>query len=230
MPWSSNATFLVVVGEEPRDLEAGHVPPAQPGSVRAIYKPAKGERPLWDFPGGLYRREAAAYELAEWLGWHLIPRTIVREGPLGLGSFQTYVDADYEEHYFTLLEQRPQTHDRLREFAAFDVLSNNADRKGGHVLLGDDGELWGIDNGLCFHEEMKLRTVIWDFADEKVPRALIPSLERLTEVTGPGDLGLLGDLLTADECAALLKRARKLARRPVFPRPHSDHAYPWPMV
>ena len=165
-----------------------------------------------------------------WLGWDLIPRTIVRDGPYGTGSFQTFVDADYNTHYFTLLEDRTDTHDRLRAFAAFDVVANNADRKGGHVLIDATDGIWGIDNGLCFHTDYKLRTVIWDFADEPIPVALMAGLERVASVAVPDDMGLLAELLERDEFDAMVKRARKLARRPVLPRPHSDHAYPWPMV
>jgi uncharacterized repeat protein (TIGR03843 family) len=164
------------------------------------------------------------------LGWDLIPRTIVRDGPYGKGSFQRFVDADYNTHYFTMLEEQPNTHDRLRAFGAFDVIANNADRKGGHLLIDAAGAIWGIDNGLCFHTENKLRTVVWDFADEKVPKPLLEGLERLASVAVPEDLGLLAELLERDEFDAMVKRARKLAKRPVLPRPHSDYAYPWPMV
>ncbi len=135
---------------------------------RAVYKPLRGERPLWDFPDGLYRREVAAYELSAALGWSLVPETVARDdGPYGAGSYQRFVDADFTEHYFTLLEQ-PDHHDLLRRIAVFDLVANNADRKSGHCLLGDDGNIWGIDHGLCFAVPPKLRTVMWDFAGEPI--------------------------------------------------------------
>lgn len=217
MPWSSNATFLVT-------LRLGD------DAVRAIYKPHKGERPLWDFPSGLFQREVAAYELAAFLGWDVIPRTVLRDGDYGIGSAQTFVDADFEEHYFTLLEKRPDTHVQLRTLAVLDVLANNADRKGGHILFDPtDSTIWGIDNGLCFHEDYKLRTVIWDFAGEKIPKELRPDVERLA-ATPAGSLGPLDALLSDDEIAVLLQRAKRIADRPIFPNPRNDHAYPWPLV
>ena len=178
----------------------------------------------------LYRREVAAYELAAFLGWDVIPRTVLRDGDYGIGSVQTFVDADFEEHYFTLLEKRPDTHVHLRTLATLDVLANNADRKGGHILFDPtDSTIWGIDNGLCFHEDYKLRTVMWDFAGEKIPKELRPDLQRLAE-TPAGSLGPLDDLLSDDEIAVLLQRAQRLTDRPVFPSPRNDHAYPWPLV
>ena len=159
MPWSSNGTFLPPWPSTACDLPA-------------IYKPHRGERPLWDFPDGLYQREVAAYELSEALGWDLVPETVLRaEAPLGIGSLQRFVDADFEQHYFTLLEQ-PVHHAALRAMAAFDLVANNADRKGGHCLIDADGHVWGIDHGLCFHIEPKLRTVIWDFGGEPLPAEL----------------------------------------------------------
>src|SRR5580698_4821140 len=150
---SSNATLLVTcrLGDE---------------ELLAVYKPHKGERPLWDFPGGLFRREVAAFALSEALGWGLVPETVLRaEGPFGEGSVQRFVheaqDGEGTEHYFTLRD-KPVWHDTLRRLCAFDVVANNADRKSGHVLLSE-GRLWAIDNGLCFNEHDKLRTVIWDF-------------------------------------------------------------------
>ena len=176
-----------------------------------------------------YQREVATYELAALLGWEVIPRTVRRDGDYGIGSVQQFVDADFEQHYFTLLEGRPETHAQLRTLAALDIMANNADRKGGHVLVDGEGGIWGIDHGLCFHEEPKLRTVMWDFGGEKVPKVLRPDIERVANLE-PGGLGPLDDLLSADEVAMLLRRARRLAERPVYPKPNSDYAYPWPMV
>ena len=211
MPWSSNATFLGQV------CHAGH-------TMLAIYKPGRGERPLWDFPPDLYKRELAAYLLSEALGWGIVPETVVRDGPLGEGSLQRFVDADFAEHYFTLLEQ-PRWRDELLRIAVFDVLANNADRKGGHCLLAE-GRIWGIDHGLCFHASPKLRTVVWDFAGETVPAALVDDVARLA-ASPPDDLLAV---LDEDEAAALCGRAERLARRPVLPQPGGHHPYPWPMV
>ncbi len=216
MPWSSNATFLVT-------LRLGD------DSIRGIYKPHKGERPLWDFPSGLYQREVAAYELAAFLGWNVIPRTVLRDGDFGVGSIQTFIDADFSQQYFTILESIPDTHDQLRMLATLDVIANNADRKGGHVLIDGTNTIWGIDNGLCFHEEPKLRTVMWDFAGDIIPRDLRDDIERLVS-TEPGSLGPLDELLDGSEIDMMLKRAKKLLKKPTFPNPTSNYAYPWPLV
>lgn len=234
MPWSSNATFLVHLRisdgaseDRPDDGVGGET---TSDALKAIYKPYKGERPLWDFPAGLYRREVAAYELAVLLGWDIIPRTVLREGPFGIGSVQTFVEADFSEHYFTMMESRPSVHHHFRTMATFDLIANNADRKGGHLLLrpGDD-TVWGIDQGLCFNVEPKLRTVLWDFAGEKIPKHLRADVARVSSMR-PGTLGALDELLTDDEIATMLDRAQRVSERPFFPHPKSDYAYPWPMV
>ncbi len=215
LPWSSNATFLTeLVG-------------AGPAPVLAIYKPESGERPLWDFPAGLWKREVAAYLVSEALGWALVPPTVARaQAPLGPGSVQLWVEADYEQHYFTLLEDGAH-HPALRRVAVFDVLINNADRKGGHLLLDGGGHVWAIDHGVCFHAEPKLRTVVWDFAGEKVDAALLDDLGPIS--TGELPSGL-DRLLEADELAALVTRARRLRRRGRYPAPSTDFPYPWPLV
>lgn len=214
MPWSSNGTFLAIVGVEGT-------------TVPAIYKPGRTERPLWDFPDGLYRREVAAYELARQLGWDLVPDTVLRrEGPLGVGSLQRFVDARFEEHYFTLL-QEDRHHRALARMAAFDVVANNADRKGGHCLLDAHNHIWGIDHGLCFHPSPKLRTVIWDFADDDIASELLTDLTRLAEA-GPGPE--LAALLHDDELEALTSRVTRVLHGPSFPQPNNDHPYPWPLV
>ncbi len=242
MPWSSNATFLVhlrVADDAPDDALEDDSEDVSDGavdletdreSVKAIYKPYKGERPLWDFPAGLYRREVAAYELAVLLGWEIIPRTVLREGPFGIGSVQTFVEADFSEHYFTMMESRPSVHHHFRTMATFDLIANNADRKGGHLLLRpEDDTVWGIDQGLCFNVEPKLRTVLWDFAGEKIPKHLRADVERVASMQ-PGNFGALDELLTDDEIATMLERAHRVIERPFFPHPKSDYAYPWPMV
>jgi uncharacterized repeat protein (TIGR03843 family) len=214
MPWSSNGTYLATVGEGD-------------GTVAAIYKPGRTERPLWDFPDGLYRREVAAYELACELGWDLVPETVLRtEGPLGEGSVQRFVDADFAEHYFTLLGDE-RHHPALARMAAFDLVANNADRKGGHCLIDRTGHLWGIDHGLCFHTAPKVRTVMWDFVGEPIDDALVTDLRRLA-ADGPGDA--LRRLLHDDEIEALVARLDALLRRPAYPRPRNDHPYPWPLI
>jgi uncharacterized repeat protein (TIGR03843 family) len=214
IPWSSNATFVVeVTGAANRGL--------------AIYKPGLGERPLWDFDRGLWRREVASYELARHLGWDIVPVTVARpDGPLGEGSLQLFVDAVPDEHYFTLVE-KPGLAAQLKRVAAFDVVANNADRKSGHCLLTEDGHVWAIDNGLTFHTETKLRTVIWDFAGEKVADDLLAALGPLSEGEVPA---ALGDLLDDEEVRAMARRAGALVRRGRFPKPTGDFPYPWPLI
>jgi uncharacterized repeat protein (TIGR03843 family) len=213
MPWSSNGTFLVTVR-------------ADDVWTRAIYKPRRGERPLWDFPAGLDRREAAAYELSRFLGWDLVPHTVLRDGPLGPGSVQRFVDADFEQHYFTLFEADRHL-DGLRAMCAFDLLANNTDRKSGHCLVSVGDELFGIDHGLCFHEEFKLRTVIWEFAGEPIPAPLLHDIGRLCHDDVPDPLA---GLLRPVERDALHQRARDLVELGHFPADPSGHRYPWPLV
>ncbi len=212
LPWSSNATFLVQVCLDGT-------------SGLAVYKPLRGERPLWDYPEGLYRREVAAYLVSEALGWGLVPETVLRDGPLGPGSLQRFVDADFAEHYFTLLE-RPEHHDALKAVCTFDLVVNNGDRKSGHCLLGQDGRLWAIDHGLSLHTDPKLRTVIWDFAGQQVPEDRLEALARLAASPPSALAGLVHDA----EVEALAARAAAVVRRPVFPPVRSPRAYPWPLV
>ncbi|MCU1450058.1 MAG: hypothetical protein JWP02_2228 [Acidimicrobiales bacterium] len=212
MPWSSNGTYLVKVCLDGQD-------------ARAVYKPVRGERPLWDFPPGLYRREVAAYVVAEALGWGLVPETVLRDGPLGTGSLQRFMPSDFQQHYFTLLEF-PEHHDALQAICTFDLVVNNADRKGGHCLLGEDGRVWSVDHGLCFHADPKLRTVMWDFEGQAVPEHLVADLARFA-VSLPDELG---DLLDGEELEALAARAAAIVRRPVFPAARSGRPYPWPLV
>jgi uncharacterized repeat protein (TIGR03843 family) len=214
MPWSSNATFLVNVFD-------GNQTCAQ-----AIYKPIRGERPLWDFPSGLHRREVAAYRLSVALGWGIVPPTILREGPFGDGSLQLFVPSDFEQHYFTLHENRPDLHPQLKAICAFDILANNADRKGGHCLLGLDGRVHAIDNGLCFAADFKLRTVIWEFSGQRVPKELLDAIARVARAVPVEVAALLDD----EENEAIRARASALLARGVFPIDASGHRYPWPMV
>jgi hypothetical protein len=213
---SSNATLLVTCRLHDEEL-------------LAVYKPAKGERPLWDFPGGLFRREVAAYRLSEHLGWGLVPETVVRpEGPFGEGSVQRFVHEDGTSHYFTLRDE-PRWHPALIRMGAFDVVANNADRKSGHVLLAED-RLWAIDNGLCFNEHDKLRTVIWDFGGEPLNGDDLAALEQLAGSGAPSDLS---ELLSPPEMAAMLDRAAWLVHLQALPQLVDDGdwpPYPWPLV
>ena len=213
MPWSSNGTYLVhlCLGEE---------------EGAAIYKPHRGERPLWDYPSGLYRREVAVYVVSEALGWGLVPETVLREdGPLGEGSLQRFVPAHFEEHYFTMLE-RPELHDALKAICLLDLVVNNGDRKSGHCLRGEDGRVWAIDHGLCLHDEPKLRTVMWDFAGQPLPPERLDDVARLASGPPPA----LASLLEPAELDALVTRAANIVRRRAFPAITSARAYPWPLV
>ena len=215
MPWSSNATFLVKL--ERAGLES-----------LAIYKPRKGERPLWDFPRGtLCQREVAAHLVSEALGWAIVPRTILRSGPAGEGMVQRFVDHDPEEHFFTL---REQFGDVFRRFALFDVVVNNADRKSGHCLRDRSDHIWGIDHGVSFHAAVKLRTVIWDYEGEPISPADLEALQRLGARLD-ADLGRdLAALLSGVERQALQDRLEWLLDGGVFPQPLTEYPYPWPMV
>ena len=217
MPWTSNATFLV---------DVTHPSTGPDPYLQGVYKPARGERPLHDFPAGIHRREAAAWELAAQLGWSLIPPTVVRDGPLGEGSIQLYVPCDYEEHYFTLRDD-PTHADALVRLAAWDLVANNTDRKGGHVLAGDDGVLWAIDNALCFHHQFKVRTVIWDFAGHALPDELVADLHRLVN---DGLSTSLAELLDPLERDAVLTRAAAVASAGELPTDPSGRRVPWPLV
>lgn len=213
MPWSSNATYLVAVHRD--GVEA-----------RAIYKPHRGERPLWDFPSGLFRREVAAYELAEAMGWHIIPPTVRRDGPFGEGSLQWFVEADFRQHYFSLHEGRPELHDQFRLLAVFDFVANNTDRKSGHCLVDRHDSIWGIDNGLCFSADFKLRTVIWEFGGEPLTDEHRRALQLLVDSVPLRVATLLDD----DEVQAISGRAEALLDEGTLPVDHTGRRYPWPLV
>jgi uncharacterized repeat protein (TIGR03843 family) len=236
LPWSSNATLLAEVKTAPvrlddagpgEDTRARGDPRDNDMTLQAVYKPRRGERRLWDFPPGLDRREVAAYELSLALGWCIVPETVLREDlPLGVGSLQRFIPFAPDEHYFTLYEHSAN-HERLRMICCFDLITNQADRKAGHCLLGDDGRIWAVDNALAFHRDLKLRTVIWDFAGQTVPDQLLDDLCRLVEEGLPPSLE---GLLTDEEHAALLKRARRLVETRAFPHDHTGRRYPWPPI
>ena len=221
--WGSNYTYLTEV-EDNR------------ARFPAVYKPIRGERPLWDFPpASLAKREAAAFLVSEALNWRFVPPTVYREdAPLGSGSLQLFVEHDPEYHYFTF-----DNNDRLRlqSVVLFDVIINNADRKGSHVLLDPQGAMWLIDHGVCFHVEDKLRTVIWDFAGQPIPHNLIEDMEEfllLFEEVEEGERDLREELsvfLTSREIKALVVRTRRLISQGFFPVPDpTRRQFPWPQI
>lgn len=246
----TTASNLTLVCEVESDAE-------QP--LRVVYKPVRGERPLWDFPDGtLAGREVASYLVSAALGWPVIPETILREGPLGPGMVQRWIDTvdpdraqpphpdlvdlvpagDVPPGFREVLQAVDGTgaqvslihadDARLRRMAVLDVLINNADRKGGHALEGADGGVYGVDHGICLHTEPKLRTVLWGWAGEPVDAELLTDIASFT-----GRLrGPAGDALAAHitdaEIEALNERARDLLADPVLPHPMSSRPIPWP--
>jgi hypothetical protein len=218
VPWGSNYTFLVHIGDEKAQVDA-------------IYKPRKGERPLWDFGRGtLCQRERAAYVVSESLGWNIVPVTVLRDGPYGYGSVQHYVEHDPEQHYLTFEGQFP---DSVKRIALFDVLINNADRKSGHVLKAPGGRLWAIDHGVCFHTDPKLRSVIWEYAGQPIPPPILGDLVsfhiRLCDCND--DLcQQLAPLLSRPEIEAMKQRLQRLIDNGIFPQPGAGRHYPWPLV
>ena len=215
LPYGSNYTFLVSLAH------CEH-------KVLAVYKPVRGERPLWDFPEEtLGMREVAAFVVSEALGWDFVPPTVYREGPHGPGSVQWFVEAEAGVHYFNMTDAE---HPFLRRVALFDLLVNNADRKGGHVIRDRHGKLWCIDHGICFHSDPKLRTVIWDFAGDPVPDDLVADLQSFRQRLD-GDENLreaLGALLIPAEVVALRRRTDRLLRSKRYPDPGPGRNFPWP--
>lgn len=217
LPWSSNYTFQMVV----RDDEL---------TTLVVYKPQQGERPLWDFPDGtLCLREVAAYVVSAALGWGIVPPTVLREGPYGLGMVQLCMDADPNVNYFTL---GPEFRSQLQPIALFDHIVNNADRKGGHCLLTDDGHLWSIDHGICFHATPKIRTVIWDFAGQDIPSHLLADVQAFCDKLAEGHAVRteLDALLSSHEVHALHRRVQNLLETGTYPEPGPGRNYPWPPV
>jgi len=211
---SSNVTTLVKLTHSEKEIQA-------------IYKPLRGERPLHDFPAGLYKREVAAFILSEELGWHIVPPTIIRDGPYGEGSLQFFIDADFEEHYFTLIENSKFNY-VLQKICVFDYLINNTDRKSGHCLLDKNNTIWGIDHGLCFHSQYKLRTVIWEFAEGKIPDEILSDVDKFHK---NGNTKELCNLLDPFEIDALKNRTHALLESKRFPQDETGgHRYPWPPV
>lgn len=214
LPWGSNYSFGVAV--------AGDDGPER----IAVYKPRRGEAPLWDFPSGtLYRREHAAYLLSRNLGWPAIPPTVVRDGPHGIGTVQLYIEPRESAGYSQI---RRSHGDDLRRMALFDLITNNADRKSGHCLLDVAGRLWGIDHGLTFHSQFKLRTVIWDFCGESLPADAQATLEALCEQPRESEVrALLGEWVSRGEISAFYRRVEQMALSGVFPELESYRNVPW---
>jgi uncharacterized repeat protein (TIGR03843 family) len=217
--WGSNYTFLAEVSQNG-------------DNILSVYKPSRGERPLWDFPpSSLARREAAAYLVSQALGWELVPPTVYRKkAPIGPGSLQLYIDHDPEMHYFNLTQADIQG---LRPVVLFDLLVNNADRKGSHLLYDKNHHLWLIDHGICFHVDDKLRTVIWDFAGEAIPENLVGGLRNFQKNCKPG-AGIYQELqvlLSHHEIKALAARAEHLISQRNFPLPDANQrSIPWPPI
>ena len=216
-PDASNYTFVVELELDGR-------------RAHGVYKPRSGEAPLWDFPiGTLHHRECAAYELGKTLGWGLIPPTVEREGEAGEGSLQLFVPHGPDSNFFTFRDGREEECLRL---AVFDLIANNADRKGGHCFIGPDDRVWAVDNGLTFNVAHKLRTVIWDFAGSPVPDPLLADAARAADDLASGDGPLaqaLAGKLNEQEASALLARLRRLLDDPMLPTPSTrrDLPYPW---
>jgi len=219
LPWSSNYTFM---GTVRRDEV----------TTKVVYKPKQGESPLWDFPTGtLYKREEAAFLVSDALGWNLVPPTVSRKGDFGIGMVQFFIEHDPEEHFFTFREPWDE---QLTRLALFDVVINNADRKGGHVLREKGGaKLWAIDHGVTFHEEYKLRTVIWELAGDAIPQLYLDALAGFQGclVKGAPLTERLARLLGARELGMLRHRISLLLESGTFPLPRPGRPHvPWPLV
>lgn len=216
--WSSNYTFLISVCDDEHQ-------------AMAIYKPQRGERPLWDFPDGtLCYRERAAFLVSDAIGWDIVPPTVLRDGSHGLGSFQLYIEHNPEVTYFNFDDSFK---DQMMRFAAFDYITNNADRKGGHCLLDENGKVWGIDHGICFHVAPKLRTVIWDYATQTVPDDILADVAALCEQIDTEENPLrqnISQLISPKELASFQRRVHRLLETKKFPEPGYGPSYPWPPV
>lgn len=216
VPWGSNYTFIAPLCDEQTGQE-----------YAVIYKPVRGEAPLWDFPNGtLYKREYGAYLVSKAIGWNFIPPVVIRDGPHGIGTVQLFVDVDESIQFYQFRDRHPH---ELKRIAVFDFITNNADRKAGHCLLGADGYLWGIDHGLCFNHVNKLRTIIWDFAGEAIPDDICQDLAELaTDSRRLADLrAQLGDLLERREVEYFMDRTQFILNDPVFPSLQSRRQIPW---
>jgi uncharacterized repeat protein (TIGR03843 family) len=215
----TNYTFLTSV-----DFDHNH--------IQAVYKPEKGEIPLWDFPAHtLANRETAAYIISEALNWNFVPPTIIRsDAPLGRGSLQFFIPHDPRLNYFTFSDDIKHS---LKKVVAFDLVVNNADRKGSHIILDQKGQIKLIDHGICFHQDPKYRTVIWDFIGESIPTLLIKDIARLGRLvkTESPEIKDLDDLLSKKEISALVARINQILKDPFFPGPNKNYRpFPYPLV
>ena len=227
MTEASNASFLCRVGADtPFDPDEWPEDELPPGPL-CVYKPVAGERPLHDFPDGtLARREVSAFLLSEATDWSIVPPTVLRNGPFGEGAVQAWLETDPQ---VDLVELIVGGDPRLRPMCVFDLVANNADRKGGHILPLVDGTFRGVDHGICFAEEPKLRTVLWAWRGEQFDDEELATLRHLELGLG-SDLGVaLGELLTPQEVDATLQRVGALIRDGHFPEPDPNRpALPWP--
>lgn len=223
MSWGSNYTFLVTISHADNKF-------------LGIYKPRMGERPLWDFPDGtLCQRETGAFVVSEMLGWHLVPPTILREGPRGIGSVQAFINHDPNQHYFTFPENEDfeAIDPQLQKMAIFDVVVNNVDRKGGHCLLDDGRKIWGIDHGLTFHPSNRLRTVIWDYAGQSIADDIMGDIQMLcAKLEDDQDpyTQQLKELISPPELSTMKRRIDRLIQAGIFPMPGAGPNRPWPAV
>ncbi len=216
LKWGSNFTFLVRLGESKESNTLG------------IYKPVRGERPLWDFPPNLAKRERCAWLMSRQLGWELIPPTIIRDGPFGEGSLQLFIDSKPEKNYLNLSAEEFEKHKQeLEMVCALDVLINSTDRKSGHILIDYSDKVWAIDNALSFHTDFKLRTVIWDFGGNKIPSHILKTFKCLLD---DGLDSEIKELLEPSEISATLERTEWLIDNQYFPEdPGGYHSKPWPL-
>ncbi len=217
IPWGSNYTFLVT-------LDIGEQDP-----LLGVYKPLRGESPLWDFPDGtLYRREYASFVLSEALGWQIVPPTVIREkGPHGIGTMQLYMHHVREEaDYYAIRERHAR---EVKRMAVFDLIANNTDRKAGHCLCDEAGHVWGIDHGLTFNLHSGLRTVIWDFGGERIPKRMVRDMKRVERdlQERQGIACELYELLFEEEIEAVQERIRKLVNDPTMPDLRRRRSVPW---
>lgn len=241
LPWSSNYSFLVRVCPNEQVANAiGKQAADSLNEVRAVYKPRRGERPLWDFPQGtLYQRERAAFVVSDALSWQQVPPTVIRHGSHGVGSVQLFIEHDPDCHYFTI-EGDHHFQEQLQKIVLFDIIINNADRKAGHVLIEEPAEssapgdrLWLIDHGICFHVEHKLRTVIWEFAGQTIPVPLLKNMTAFLAKLANQQSKLhksLANLLSRQEVKTLQLRTKKVIDQDKFITPGPGRHYPWPPV
>jgi len=232
---ASNATLYCTIRTSgrpsPRTAKTAKAEGTSRGQVACVYKPIAGERPLWDFPmGTLAGREVAAYVVSRAAGWDVVPPTVMRDGPFGPGMCQLWIDHDTDVDLIAM--SRRTDHAALRDMAVFDAVVNNADRKIGHLLPVTDGHLFGCDHGVCFAEDYKLRTVLWQWRGKTLPRRSLEALRRLNTQLNEGGLEAeLSPLLTASEITATKIRVETLLKHRVHPYPPADWpAVPWPPV